>query len=149
MAFVQRLLRDRGVTRSRSSLPLPATCETFTWLARSYSCLFYERHRDSEDNWPVHERCRERFRVALPVRRGFRDSGSSQQVQQWHLSLAFSKFVEGDLLHQAAPWLVAQDLPHALVVTASNGLSLDQAREHVVNTQLGLGRSVFEKKKKL
>ena len=79
------------------------------------------------------------------VRRGFRDSGSSQQVQQWHLSLAFSKFVEGDLLHQAAPWLVAQDLPHALVVTASNGLSLDQAREHVVNTQLGLGRSVLEK----
>ena len=58
--------------------PLPSTCETCTWLPRSYSGLFYERHRDSEDNWPMHERCRENSRVALPIRRGFHDSSSSQ-----------------------------------------------------------------------
>ena len=52
----------------------------------------------------------------------------------------FRFFVEGDLLHQAGPWVVAENLPHALVVTASNGLSLDEAQEHVVN-----GRSVSEK----
>ena len=30
--------------------PLPTIWETCTWLPRSYSGLFYERHRDSEDN---------------------------------------------------------------------------------------------------
>ena len=58
--------------------------------------LFYERHRDSEDNWSVHERCRESSRVALPVRRGF--TGSSQQASLWHLSLAFFEVsIEGVL----------------------------------------------------
>ena len=49
----------------------------------------------------------------------------------------FSKFVGGVRSRR--------NLPHALLVTASNGLSLDRAQDHVVNTQLGLGRSVFEK----
>ena len=57
----------------------------------------------------------------------------------------FPKFVENNLPHPADPWLVAQNLPHALIVTASNGLSLDRAQVHVVNIQLGLGRSVLEK----
>ena len=96
--------------------PLPAIFETCTWLPRSYSGLFHERHLDSEDNWPMHERCRESSRVALPVRRGFRDSSSSQQAQVWHLSLAFSKFVESDFPHRASPWLVVQNLLHALIV---------------------------------
>ena len=103
--------------------------------------FFYERHRVSVDNWPVHGRCRESSRVALPVRRGFRDSRSSRQVWLWHLSLAFSKFVEGDLPLDA----VVLDLPYALVVVVSNGLSLDRAQEHVVNTQLGLCRGVLGK----
>ena len=34
------------------------------------------------------------------------------------------------------------DLPCALVVVVSNGLSLDRAPDHVANTQLGLNRSV-------
>ena len=57
------------------------------------------------------------------------------------MSLAFSKFVESDHPHEA----VVPDLPHALVVVVSNGLSLDRAQERVVNIQLGLDRSVFEK----
>ena len=52
------------------------------------------------------------------------------------MSLAFSKFVESDLPHEA----VVPDLPYALVMTASTDLSLDRAQEHVINTRLGLGR---------
>ena len=40
---------------------------------------------------------------------------------------------------------VVQDFTYALVVVVSNGLSLDRAQEHVVNTRLGLDRSLFEK----
>ena len=46
---------------------------------------------------------------------------------------------------QAGPWLVARGLPHALVVVVSNGLSPGRAQAHVVNTRLGLDRSVLEK----
>ena len=49
-------------------------------LPRSYSGLFYERRRDSEDNCPVHVRSRESSRVDLPIRPGFRDSVSSQRM---------------------------------------------------------------------
>ena len=49
----------------------------------------------------------------MPVRAEFRDSCPSQQMWQWHLSLAFSKFVEDDLPHEASPWLVVLDLPYA------------------------------------
>ena len=57
---------------------------------------------------------------------------------------SFSKFVESDLHHRASPWLVVRNFLHALIVIASNDESLDRAREHVVNTQLGHGRSVSE-----
>ena len=68
--------------------------------------------------------------------RGFRDSCSFQQEKQWHLSLACSNFAKGDLPHQAGPRLVAQNPPHALVVVVSDGLSLDRAQEHGVNSFL-------------
>ena len=55
------------------------------------------------------------------------------------------KFVEGDLPQEAGPWLVVPDLPYALVVVVSNGLSLGRAQEHVLNTRPGLGRDVLEK----
>ena len=136
---VQRLSRNRGFTRSRSSSPPPTICETCTWLPQSFSDLFYGRRRVSGGNWPVHGRCRESSRVVPPVRPGFRDSRSSQQMWLRHLSLAFSKFAEGYLPHEA----VVPELPYARVV--SNGLSMGRAQEHVVNTQLGLGRCVLEK----
>ena len=55
-------------------------CETCTWLPRSYSDLFCDGHRESEDNRTVHGRFHESSRVALPVRRGFHGSGSTQQA---------------------------------------------------------------------
>ena len=124
---------------------LPTICEACTWPPRSYSDLIYGRRRVSEDNWPVHGRCRERSRVVLPVGPGFRDSCSSRQMWLWHLSLAFSKFAEGYLPQEA----VALDLPYALIVVVSNGLSLDQAQEHVVSTQLGLGRMCLTNSERL
>ena len=51
--------------------------------------------------------------------------------------------MEDDLPHQADPWRAASHIPHALVVTASDDQSPDRAHEHVVNTQLGLGRGVL------
>ena len=57
----------------------------------------------------------------------------------------FSKFVGSDLLHRASPWLVVQNFLHALIVIASNDQSQDRAREHVVTTQQGHGRSGSEK----
>ena len=121
--------------------PLPAMCQACILLPQSYPGLFYGRRRVSVDNWPVHGRCRESSRVFLPVRRGSRNSCSSRLMWLLHLSLAFSKFAESYLPHEA----VVQDLPYALVVVVSNGLSLDRAEEDVVNTQLGLDRSVFGK----
>ena len=88
----------------------------------------------------MHGRFHGTFRVALPVRPGFHDSCSSWQVQLRHLSLAFSKFAEGYLPHEA----VVPELPQALVVVVSTSLSLDRAQEHFVNTRLGLDRSVLE-----
>ena len=89
-------------TRTSTFVPCGLNMETFVWLWRhafqiitrlshqfvthALGCLdhtlvcFYERHRDSEDSWPVRGRCRESSRVVLPVRRGFHDSGSSQQA---------------------------------------------------------------------
>ena len=53
--------------------------------------------------------------------------------------------MEGDLPHEAGPWLVVPYLPYAPVVTASNGRSPGRAQESVVNTQVGPVHSVFEK----
>ena len=94
---------------------LPTVCETCTWLPQSYSGLVYGRRRVSVDSWPVHGRCRESSRVLPPVRPKFRDSCSSRQMWLWHLSLAFSKFAEGCLPHEAG----VPDIPYALPVTGS------------------------------
>ena len=80
---------------------LPTSCETCTWPPRSYSGMSYKRHRGLETSWPMRGRFHESSRVALPIRQGFRDSGSFEQEKQWHLSLVCSKSVEGDLPHQA------------------------------------------------
>ena len=121
-------------------LPLPAFCETCTWPLRSYSDLSCGERRVSVGDWPMHGRFHESFRVALPVRLGFRNWCSS-----WQVSLAFSKFVEACLPHQMGPRLVVRGLPHVPVVVVSNGLTPGRAQEHVVNSRLGPVHSVLEK----
>ena len=74
-------LRDCDVTRSRSSLASPSN-----FVKHALGCLghtqicFCDGHRESGDNRTVHGRFHESSRVALPVRRGFHGSGSTQQA---------------------------------------------------------------------
>ena len=109
-------------------LPLPAICEICNWPLRSHSDLSFGRRRVSVDNWPVHGRCRESFpSLCSSSSRVPRLVVISADVAVALVSCFFSKFAESYLPLDA----VVRDLPCALVVTASNGLSLDQAQEHV------------------
>ena len=121
---------------------LPTVCETCAWPLRSYSDLSCRGRRVSADNWPVHGRFHGSFRGALPVCRGFCDSCSSRQMWLWHLSLSFSEFVAGVLLHQD---VLCRTFCSFWSWSFPTDLSLDRAQEHAVGTQLGLDRSVLEK----
>ena len=66
-------------------------------------------------------------------------------AEQWHLSLPFSKVVEGDLPHEAGPWLV---VPGPSVYSGRGrlqrpvtGSSTRRRGKH----SAGFGRSVLEK----
>ena len=110
---------------SRPSL-LQALCEICNWPLRSHSDLSIKRRRVSADNWPVHGRCRESFPSLC---------SSSSMVPRLVVISADVAVALVACFFDVCGYLpldaVVRDIQCALVVTASNGLSLDRAQEHV------------------